>query len=150
MVYSIWVWICILRSKTWHRCSVSGTVARMFASWHRREKKKHVTRDISKTRSCDRVSCQALFSLLRHHIVKSNIPTPAADVTWFLKKTSDYKTVLGNTRSYGIFGIMVTRPLVTPIKFYVVSCHFLILSQISTPCHPISVMSILVLSSQAN
>ena len=69
MVHSIWVWIRILRSKTWHRCSVPGTVARMFASWHTHEKKKHVTRDISKARSCDRVSCEALLSLLRHRIV---------------------------------------------------------------------------------
>jgi len=91
-----------------------------------------------------------IVSFITSPYCKSNIPTPAADVTLFLKNTADYKTVLGNTRHYGKYEIRITRPLVTPIKFYVVPCHFLILSQISTPCHPISSMSILILSSQPN
>ena len=60
-----------------------------------------------------------IVSFITPPYCKSNIPTPAADVTLFLKNIADYKTVLGNTRPYGNFEIRVTLPLVTPIKFNV-------------------------------
>lgn len=91
-----------------------------------------------------------IVSFITSPYCQSNIPTPATDVTLFLKNTADYKTVVGNTRPYGKYEIRLTRPLVKPIKFYVLPCHFLILSQISTPCHPISSISILILSSKPN
>jgi hypothetical protein len=55
-----------------------------------------------------------IVSFITSPYCKSNIPTPAADVTLFLKKIADYKAVIGNTRPYGKSEIRVTRPLVYP------------------------------------